>query len=78
MEAALTINANMAAMTSANLRNEPNNLPPGYYYSNNNSVIIVMNNPPLPVYDDVMMTSTPKLTKDAHPTYEDATYVVNN
>ena len=79
LEAASTLNANAAAMTSTNLRNEPNNLPPGYYYSNyNNSAIIVMNNPPLPVYDDVMMTSTPKLTKDAPPTYEDATYIVNN
>jgi len=81
LEAALTINANMTAMTSAGslTRNEPNNLPPGYYYSNyNNSAIIVMNNPPLPVYDDVMMTSTSKLTKDAPPTYEDATYTVNN
>ena len=80
MEAALTINANLAAMTSANLRNEPNNLSPGYYFSNNNSAIIVINNP-LPTYDDVMITGTSspnKLMEDAPPTYEDATFVVNN
>ena len=64
-------------MTSANLRNEPNNLPQGYYYSNNNSAIIVINNP-LPTYDDVMMTDTSSPNKhmeDVPPTYEDATYV---
>jgi len=78
LAAALTINANLAAMTSANLRNEPNNLPPGYYYSNNNSAIIVINNQ-LPAYDDVMMTdsSSPnKLIEDVPPTYEDATNLI--
>ena len=41
LEAASTLNANAAAMTSTNLRNEPNNLPPGYDYSNNSSAIVL-------------------------------------
>ncbi len=79
LAAALTINAHATGMTSANLRNEPNNLPPGYYYNNyNNSAIIAINHP-LPAYDDVMRTdtSTPnKLIDDAPPTYENATYII--
>jgi len=43
LEAALTVNANAAAMTSTNFGNEPNS-----------SAIIVINNPPLPAYDDIV------------------------